>query len=194
MASLDQSWWNRRTQAIILVAGLVVWAGAFYWRATEPGPAPAPSAGATKADPGRKGRGTPERKGQTKGGALPELKLELLDRPLPPLGAEAKNLFAPVLLAPPPPPPRPQVAAPPPPDPFFEEARKLRVVAVMQEDGQPVAFIADGNEVHSVKKNDLIRTRFLIKDLTADSVVVSLPNGEKEVRLTLAPSGGGPGR
>lgn len=68
------------------------------------------------------------------------------------------------------------------------------MVAVMQEDGQPVAFIADGNEVHSVKKNDLIRARILIKELTADAVVVSMPNGEKEVRLTLTPSGGGPGR
>ena len=194
MASLDQKWWNRRTQAIILVGGLGVWGGAVYWRATEPGPAPAPPGGETKSDPGKKGRATPERKGLTKAEALLELRLDLLERPLPPLGEEAKNLFAPVLLPPPPPPPRPQAAAPPPPDPFLEEARRLRVVAVMQEDGQPVAFIADGNEVHSVKKNDLIRARILIKELTADAVVVSMPNGEKEVRLTLTPSGGGPGR
>jgi hypothetical protein len=194
MASLDQKWWNRRTQVVILVGGLIVWGGAVYWRVTEPGPAAAPPGGETKGDPGRKGPLAPERKGLTKAEPLPELRLDLLERPLPPLKEEAKNLFAPVLLAPPPPPPRPQAAAPPAPDPFLEEARRLRVVAVMQEDGQPVAFIADGNEVHSVRKNDLIRARILIKELAGDFVVVSMPNGDKEVRLTLAPSGGGPGR
>jgi hypothetical protein len=189
--------WDRRTQAVVLAAGLVVWAGAFYWRITQPAPAPAAEARgrseagpARPSEPGRKGVGG-RATARPEGTPLPALRLDLLDRPLPPLTAEAKNLFASVM-PPPPPPPKavPVAAAPPPPDPFLEEARKLRLVAVMQENGQAVAFIADGNDVHSVKKHDVIRSRFLVKDVGDDAVVVSQPNGEKEVRLTLTASGG----
>lgn len=175
--------WSRRTQVIVLVTGVLVWGIAFYWRGGQQVPPPGPA---------RAGAATPARKGPTKAAALPMLRLDLLDRPLPPLRAEAKNLFASILPPPPPPPPRPPAAAgPPPPDPFLEEVRTLRVVALMQENGQPVAFIADGNEVHSVKKNDVIRARFLIKEMNDDGVVVSQPNGEKEVRLALTPPAAG---
>ncbi len=206
--------WNRRTQVIVLLAGLLVWAGALYWRLAQPAPAPAITAtgeaksepgkmveaksepgkmseahGRAEASPGR--RAGPGGRGPGKTVPLPALRLDLLDRSLPPLAVEGKNLFASVL-PPPPPPPKaaPAAAAAPPPDPFLEEARKLRVVAVMRENGQDVAFVAEGNEVHSVKKNDVIRSRFLIKDVNDDGVVVSQPDGQKEVRLALTPSGG----
>ena len=173
---------------IVLAAALVVWAGAFYWRATRPAPAPA-AAGETKSEGGRRAAAPPRKPGQA--GAPPVLRLDLQERPLPALSGEGKNLFASVLPPPPPAPaPAAAAAAAPPPDPFLEEARKLRVVGIMQEDGRPVAFIDDGNEVHSVKKNDVIRSRFLVKDVTDDGVVVSKPNGEKEVRLALTPSPG----
>ncbi len=190
--------WNRQTQLIILVGGLLVWGAVLYWRVTAPGPAPpvrpqseAPTKGSRGAPPSKKGAAR-------SGGEIPALRLDLLGRPRPPLTGEAKNLFAPVLPPPPPPPPaKASAPAAPPPDPFLEEAKKLKIVAVMQEDGQRTAFIEDGNEVHNVKKNDVIRSRFLIKDLTDDAVLVSMPNGEKEVRLSLAsPAGpaGGPAR
>ncbi|HYB73363.1 MAG TPA: hypothetical protein VED18_08330 [Candidatus Sulfotelmatobacter sp.] len=205
--------WDKRTQVIVLVAGLVVWAGALYWRLTQPDPAPAAAPPSTEATseggnrpgalgaagarpvkpsaPGRKGAGGRAATAQ-EGAPPPTLRLDLLERPLPPLTAEGKNLFASVA-APPPPPPPPKgaaAAAAPPPDPFLEEAHKLRLVAVMQEDGQAVAFIADGNDVLSVKKHDVIRSRFLVKDVGDDAVVVSQPNGQKEVRLVLTTSGG----
>ena len=189
--------WNRQTQLMVLLAGLLMWGGALYWRATSPDPAPAVRT--ASGVPTKGSRGTPpSKKGAAPSGEIPALRLDLLERPRPPLTGEAKNLFAPVLPPPPPPPPK-AAAAPvaPPPDPFLEEARKLKVVALMQENGQTVAFIAEGNEVHNVKKNDVIRSRFLIKDLTDDAVVVSMPNGEKEVRLSLASPGGpagGPAR
>ncbi len=198
--------WNRRTQVAVLVVGLAVWGGAAYWRVTQPGPA-APAAGAKAAVARRtEAKAEGDRKAAGKPAGPPALRLDLLDRPVPALRAEATNLFASPIPPPPPPPPAapppaapPRPAAPPPPpppDPFLEEARRLRVVAVMQEGGQDVAFIADGNEVHSVKKNDVIGSRFLIKDLTEDVVVVSKPNGETEVRLSLTgPAGPGvPGR
>jgi len=204
--------WNRRTQVMILVVSLAVWGGAAYWRVTQPGPAAPAAAGKAAATPrrteakaegGRKAAGTPA--------GPPTLRLDLLDRPVPALRAEATNLFASPLPPPPPLPPLPRPAAaappaaaprpaaappPPPPDPFLEEARRLRVVAVLQEGGQEVVFIAEGHEVHSAKKNDVIDSRFLIKDLTEDAVVVSKPNGETEVRLSLTgpPGPGGPAR
>jgi hypothetical protein len=193
--------WDKRTQVIVLASGLVVWAGIFYWRITQPAPAPAALTGGARgraaagpekpSAPGRKGGGG-RAAARQEGAALPALRLDLLDRPLPPLTAEGKNLFASVLPPPTPPPPKaaPAAALPPPPDPFLEEARRLRLVAVMQENGQAVAFIADGNDVHSAKKNDVIRSRFLVKDVGEDGVVLSQPNGEKEVRLALTPSGG----
>ena len=205
--------WNKRTQAIVLAAGLAGWGGALYWRISQPAPAPAPARSTAEAKsevgklsevrgrapaipekpsaPGRKGAGGRALARQD-GAPPPTLRLDLLDRPLPPLTAEGKNLFASVV-PPPPPPPKAApaaAAAPPPPDPFLEEARKLRLVAVMQENGQAVAFIADGNDVHTVKKNDVIRSRFLVKDVGDDTVMVSQPNGEKEVRLALTPPGG----
>jgi hypothetical protein len=205
--------WDKRTQAIVLVAGIVVWAGAFYWRLTQSDPAPAAAHPATEATSeggnpsGTRGRGgatpvkpsPPGRKGAggraaapLEGAPPPTLRLDLLERPLPALTAEGKNLFASVVPPPPPPPPpkAAAAAAAPPPDPFLEEAHKLRLVAVMQEDGQAVAFIADGNDVLSVKKHDVIRSRFLVKDVGDDAVVVSQPNGQKEVRLVLTTPGG----
>ncbi len=174
--------WTRQTQLLILGGCLVLWATLYFSLRTSP-PTPAPaSGGAQGRQPG---------KAPSKAAAVPDLRVDLLEKPLPPLRAEAKNLFAPVLEPAPPPPPAKAVPPPPPaPDPFLEEAKKLKIVAVMQEGGQRTAFIEDGNEVHNVKKNDVIRSRFLIKDLTDDAVVVSTPDGQKEFRLSLAPSGG----
>ncbi len=191
-----QGWWNRRTQVIALIAGLLVWAGAFSWRATQPSSVP-PAARTVEAH-GR-AEASPEkwsgsaRKGPAKTAALPALRLDLLEHPLPLLRAEVTDLFASALPppAPPPPPIPPKAAAPPAPDPFLEEARKLRVVAILQEDGQTVAFIADGNDVHTIKQGDVIRSRFRIKNLNDDTVVVSQPDGQKEVRLELTRSAGG---
>jgi hypothetical protein len=150
-------------------------------RTTPPAPAPAPGSN----------RGRPQGKAPSTPAKVPALRVDRLEKPLPPLRAEAKNLFAPLVDPPPPPPPtKAAPPPPPPPDPFLEEAKKLKVVAVMQEGTQRMAFIEDGNEVHNVKQNDVIRSRFLIKELTDDAVVVSTPDGQKEFRLSLAPSGG----
>ena len=173
---------TRRTQVILLGGLIALWVGVWFTRqGTAPTPAPA-SSGAQGRQPGK----TP-----SKAVHVPALRTDLLENPLPPLRAEAKNLFAPVLEpAPPPPPVKAGPPPPPPPDPFVEEAKKLKIVAVMQEGWQRTAFIEDGTEVHNVKNNDVIRSRFLIKDLTDDAVVVSTPDGQKELRLSLAPSGG----
>jgi hypothetical protein len=126
------------------------------------------------------------------GGALARLKTGLLDRARPAYPPEVQNIFG----TPPPPPPPAQAAlpppspAPPPPDPFQEEAKRLRYVGFLRDRDRTLAFIVQGQEVHTVAVGETFSARFRLQALTEEALLLSSVDGDKQVRLPLSPEAG----
>jgi hypothetical protein len=165
----------------LLVALLVVWGLVFAFRsprATEP------------RREVRAGTARPARAPAAQGGGLPRLKTELLDLPRPAYPPAVQNIFG----TPPPPPLPPQAAvqapAPPPPDPFQEEGKRLRYVGFLEAGKAKLAFIVQGQEVHTVEVGATFSAQFRVQAITEDAVLLSSPDGEKQIRLPLAPDAG----
>ncbi len=165
----------------LLVALVCVWGLVFAFRsprATEP------------RREVRAGVERPPRAPAAQGGGLPRLKTGLLDLPRPAYPPEVQNIFG----TPPPPPRPPQAAvqgpAPPPPDPFQEEGKRLRYVGFLDAGKAKLAFIVQGQEVHTVEVGATFATRFRVQAITEDAVLLSSPDGEKQIRLPLAPDAG----
>jgi hypothetical protein len=165
----------------VLVALVVIWGLVFAFRsprATEP------------RREVRAGVERPPRAPAAQGGGLPRLKTGLLDLPRPAYPPEVQNIFGT-----PPPPPRPpqaavQAPAPPPPDPFQEEGKRLRYVGFLDAGKAKLAFIVQGQEVHTVEVGATFAARFRVQAITEDAVLLSSPDGEKQIRLLLAPDAG----
>jgi hypothetical protein len=83
------------------------------------------------------------------------------------------------------------VPPPPPPDPFQEEARQLRYVGFLLRDGTATAFIVQGKEVHTIPVNGSLGSRFRVREIKEDAVLLSSPSGDKMVRLPLNAETGG---
>jgi len=179
----------QRKKLLILVALLGLWALIFGLR-TPGGRAPRPAA---EAPPPR----LPAREAE-----LPRLKLELLEAPRAPYPSEVQSIFG----APPAPPPPPQLAGrgggpggtasappppPPPPDPFMEEAKQLRFVGYLRAGSSMTAFITRGSEIHSMGAGGLLQGRYRVKAVTEQEVVLTSPQGDKEVRLPMTPAPAG---
>ena len=141
-------------------------------------------------EPRREVRAGTERPVRAQGGGLPRLKTGLLDRPRPAYPPAVQNIFG----TPPPPPRPPQAAvpppAPPPPDPFQEEGKRLRYVGFLDAGNMKLAFIVQGQEVHTVEVGATFSARFRVQAITEDAVLLSSPDGEKQIRLPLAPDAG----
>jgi hypothetical protein len=170
---------------LLLIALLVAWGLIFGfhspWQASVDAPAPGPTS--TPAAAGR----TPG----AQGGGLPRLKTELLDLPTPKYVPETQSIFG-APPPPPPPPPRPAVAAnpsaaaPPPPDPFYEEAKRLRYVGFLRRaDDQATAFIIQGQDVQTLEVGATLGGRFRVQAITEDAVLLTSPNGDKQVRIPI---------
>jgi hypothetical protein len=138
----------------------------------------------------RAGAERPARASAAQGGGLPRLKTGLLDLPRPAYPPAVQNIFGT-----PPPPPRPsQAAVPPPaappPDPFQEEGKRLRYVGFLDAGKVKLAFIVQGQEVHTVEVGATFSARFRVQAIAEDAVLLSSLDGEKQIRLPLAPDAG----
>ena len=174
-----------RGKVVILVALGLLWALLFVLRRpNEPPPQ-------TRAQAASRPARTPA----APGAGVPRLKLELLSLPRAPYPAEEQNIFG---TPPPPTPPptqpvqavQPAMPAQPPPDPFQEEARQLRFVGFLRDQGAATAFIIQGQQVHTVAVGGLVAGRFRVVDVGEDFVVLASPGGDKQVRLPLATEAG----
>lgn len=170
----------QKQRLLILIALLGAWGLIFAFR--SPGGPASQREVRTAVD-------RPSRTPAAQGGGLPRLKTELLDLPRPAYPPEVQNIFG----TPPPPPPPPQAAvtpAPPPPDPFQEEAKHLRYVGFLDTGRSKLAFIAQGKEMHTVEVGETFSARFRVQAITEEAVLLSSPDGEKQIRLPLAPEAG----
>jgi hypothetical protein len=170
----------QKKRLLILIALLGAWGLIFAFR--SPG-------GPASRREDRAAAERPSRTPATQRAGLPRLKTDLLDLPRPAYPPEVQNIFGT-----PPPPPRPSQAvvtpAPPPPDPFQEEARRLRYVGLLEAGGSKLAFISQGQEVHTVEVGATFSERFRVQAITEDAVLLSSLDGEKQIRLPLAADGG----
>ncbi len=106
-------------------------------------------------------------------------------------------LPTPAPVAPPPPPPvvvaAPSPPPPPPtPDPFFEEWRQYRLLGTAEGAGGAAAFVMRGPDLLVVRQADQVGTRYLVKEIQDESVVLVSPDGEREVILSMPPAGTSP--
>ena len=171
----------KKKHLLILVALLGAWGLIFAFRSPG-GPASRREVRAAVARPTR----TPA----AQGGGLPRLKTGLLELPRPAYPPEVQNIFGT-----PPSPPRPPLAAvtppaPPPPDPFQEEAKRLRYVGFLDAGNTKLAFVVQGQEVHTVEVGATFSARFRVQAITEDAVLLSSLDGDKQVRLPLVSDAG----
>jgi hypothetical protein len=87
---------------------------------------------------------------------LPELRLELLDRPRPGYRGIKKNIFSPLKVHVPKPPPKPPKKSPPKPPP----------VVVKPPEKDKTVFLNKGEDVFLVKSGDIIDDRFRVAEIT----------------------------
>jgi len=170
----------KKKHLLLLVALLGAWGLIFAFRSPG-GPASQREVRAAVARPAR----TPA----AQGGGLPRLKTGLLELPRPAYPPEVQNIFG----TPPPPPRPPQAAvtpAAPPPDPFQEEAKRLRYVGFLDAGKTKLAFIAQGQEMHTVGAGETFSARFRVQTVTEDAVLLSSLDGDKQVLLPLAADAG----
>ncbi len=180
-----------RTKLLLLVGLLFAWgafAGLRYLAATpEPPAAPAVATGSS-------------RKAAAPGGGLPRLKTEFLNVPRPPVPAQVQDIFGNVLppptkaaqvLAPPVPAPAPP--PPPPPDPFAEEAKRLKYLGYVEQGGKVRAVIQQAQDIQILDVGEVFASRFKVKSADDEKVVLTSPDGTKEVRLMLIADAARPG-
>ena len=169
---------SNRTKILLLVGLLVAWGAIVGVRhLVTPAPPPVPAAGTESS-----------RRSAAPGSGLPRLKAELLNAPQPPVPTKVQDIFGSVqppptkaaqVLAPPPPPP------PPPPDPFAEEAKKMKYLGYLEQGGKVRALIQNAQDVQSFEIGEVFASRFKVKSADDDQVVLTSPDGTKEVRLML---------
>jgi hypothetical protein len=121
--------------------------------------------------------------------AVPEVRLSALrslaSMPVPALG---RNPFVERPVPPPAPPPPGRGAAgavllpagPPPPPPIT-----LRLVAIVQGSGRPIAALSDGREVFYGREGDVVEGRYKIIKINVESIDISYLDGRGQRRLGL---------
>jgi hypothetical protein len=150
----------------ILILLLVIWAGllAYYSGIFE----------GTTVKPGVK-RAGPGTTAQVQLEGLPELRLDLLDRPKPDYKGIKKNIFRPLKVYIPKPPPKPvekppteppPVVAPPPPSPLRVFTSRVKFVGFLEKGKDKTVFLNRGEEVFIVKRGDIIDNRFRVSEVT----------------------------
>jgi hypothetical protein len=92
-----------------------------------------------------------------------------------------------------PPPPQPRVAPPPPPDPNAPPPPPpppppitLKLIAIVQGSGRPVAALTDGKDVFFGREGDIIEGRYKIVKVNVESIDISYVDGRGQRRLGLS--------
>jgi hypothetical protein len=122
--------------------------------------------------------------------SVPEVRLSVLKAPMSAQVQKGRNLFREQPKAPPPPPPgvvappppAPDPNAPPPPPPPIT----LRLVAIVQGAGRPVAALTDGRDVFYGREGDVIEGQYKIVKINVESIDISYADGRGQRRLSLA--------
>lgn len=146
-----------------------------------------------------------QRRGGPAEAEIPRFRQDLLDLPLPSYRKERQNPFGEPPPPPPPPPPRPTVllaptpapvAVPPlpTPDPFYEEVKQYRFLGTGRDEDGARAFLAGGPDLLIVKPLDTLGTRYVVKDIQEEVLVLRSTEGEKELTLSLSGAAGGSSR
>jgi hypothetical protein len=109
-------------------------------------------------------------------------------RPVP--AANGRNLFReqPKVLPAPPrpaPPPAPDPNAPPPPPPPPPPIA-LKLVAIVQGSGPPIAALSDGRDVFHGREGEIIDGRYRIIKIGVESIDISYVDGRGQQRIRLA--------
>ncbi len=169
-------------QALLLAALVFGLVGVLAYQFRDlGGPAPAGERGVAKSDPSR---GTAVR---DRAESVPEVRLSALKAPMSAQVQKGRNLFREQPKAPPPPsrvvpppPPAPDPNAPPPPP------ITLKLVAIVQGAGRPVAALTDGRDVFYGREGDVIEGRYKIVKINVESIDISYVDGRGQRRLSLA--------
>jgi hypothetical protein len=173
---------SNRVKLILLVGLLIAWGAVVGIRflSVAPEPPAAPAAGTEST-----------RRPAAQGGGLPRLKSELLNSPRPPVPNQVQDIFGSALppptkaaqfLAPPAPAPAPP---PPPPDPFAEEAKRLKYLGYVEQEGKVRALILQAKDIQILEIGEVFASRFRVKSADDEQVILASPDGTKEVRLML---------
>ena len=193
---------TRRSQWLILVLLLGIWAGVAFWiMAAAPEPQRVPLTYVTgKADRAKVSR--------PQAGAGLKVNLDLLAagrRRTEEAFVAPKNIFAPLpteKVVPtrakrpaPTPPAAPAVAAPavpPPPSPeelaaqaARQELAQFRYLGYLSRDGNEQAFLSKGKELYIVRNDEMIEQRVRVKSVTPTGVTLQEPRSQVERMVPL---------
>jgi hypothetical protein len=123
--------------------------------------------------------------------SVPALRLGELKTPTAEPAETKRNLFREQPKAPPPPPPRvslppppPDPNAPPPPPPPPPPIT-LKLVAIVQGAGKPVAALTDGRDVFYGREGEIIEGRYRIIKINLESVDIAYVDGRGQKRVGL---------
>jgi hypothetical protein len=172
-------------QIVLLVGLLVVLVGVVWNEVRRTGPTvPAGQRRVVQAGPSRAAAARDQAE-SAPGVRLSELKAE---RPVPAEGG--RNLFREKPKAPPlpakvapPPPPDPDAPPPPPPPP---PPITLKLIAIVQGSGRPIAAITDGRDVFYGREGDIIEGRYKIIKVNVESIDIAYVDGRGQRRLGLS--------
>jgi hypothetical protein len=149
------------------------------------GRAPAAGAAAVRAIPAR------EAAARDRAESVPAVKLSALKADKPERADTRRDLFreqpkapppAPRVAPAPPPPPDPNAPPPPPPPP---PPITLKLVAIVQGSGKPVAALTDGRDVFYGREGDIIEGRYRIIKINVESIDIAYVDGRGQKRLGL---------
>lgn len=182
---------KKHTKLLILAGLLLVWVLIFGFHSPWQSPVSPPTSSPTATS----------RTPAAKGVELARLKTDLLHVPQPAYTPETQSIFGTPPPPPPPPPPArpavvatpPPVAPPPPPDMFYEEAKRLRYVGFLRRaDDKATAFIIQGQDVQTLEVGATLGGRYRVQAITEDAVMLTSPNGDKQVRIPIVALTGSP--
>lgn len=184
-----------RKKLMVLVSLMIFWIGLMLiQRYQDQGLRPTPVVSVLPGTSAPRGESATRLTRQAKKRAeMPRLRLSQIQRVRPPFEPEIRNIFASIDRSslPSSPPARPKTTStppvPPPPDPFLEKAKTLRFVGYAKADGTTMAFVAYGNQILVVPETEAFGGLFRVKEVKEDAMIVSSPDGKKEVRVGLGP-------
>lgn len=129
------------------------------------------------------------------------LRMDLLNKKLGNSVQIAKNIFAPLYTppsplkkpsAPPPLPTKPEAKAPTPEEIAAERAKaellKFKYLGFLNKGGINEAFLSKDNELISAKKGEIIKGKYIIKEVTPNTVVIQ--DKETQIEQVINLSGG----
>jgi hypothetical protein len=124
--------------------------------------------------------------------SVPDLRLAELRAAKAEPSGQGRNLFRELPKAPPPPPPRVVAPPPPPPDPNAPPPPPpppppitLKLVAIVQGAGKPVAALTDSRDVFYGREGDIIEGRYKIIKVNVESIDIAYVDGRGQRRLSL---------